>query len=155
MGTGNSPEEFLKIIQNMTEIDKSEGAVQTEFFKWAWNSYPHLRGLFFHIPNGGARRKIEANKLKALGVVAGVHDIFVSIPASGFAGLYMEFKEPGKDTLDPKQREFKEMAMMAGYRCILVNDVTVAKLSFKKYIDSVDTDLMNKFLIRYNEKRGI
>lgn len=62
--------------------------------------------LFHAIPNGGARDKATAAKLKAEGVKAGVLDTFlpVSAPNRDFGvknvyiwhGLYIEFKEPGR-----------------------------------------------------------
>ena len=56
---------------------------------------PLLR-LGFAVPNGGQRSKAVAGKLKAEGVRAGVPDWMLPVPASGFAGLAIEFKRPGK-----------------------------------------------------------
>lgn len=69
--------------------------------------YPELQ-LAFHIPNGGARDKRTAGKLKAAGVKAGVWDIFLPIPVAKemsiglpqiVHGLWIEMKvKPNKLT---------------------------------------------------------
>ncbi len=52
-----------------------------------------VKGLvFFHVPNGGARRRIEAGILKGMGVRAGVSDLILVHAGKIFA---MEFKAPG------------------------------------------------------------
>ena len=62
---------------------------------------PRLTWLH-HVPNGGPRSKAAAGKLKAMGVVAGVPDIFLPVAAREFHGLYIELKAPGA-TLSPAQ----------------------------------------------------
>src|SRR5215216_6262201 len=54
--------------------DGGEGAIQrTVFAHLRWRSAPDV--FAFHVPNGGARRRVEAAILKGLGVVAGVPDV--------------------------------------------------------------------------------
>ena len=55
----------------------TEDQLQAKIFQWTWNNYPQTRRLFFHIPNGGARNKIEAIKFKAIGVLPGVPDMLL------------------------------------------------------------------------------
>lgn len=54
---------------------QSELQLQAKCFQWLWNEYPETRLCCWHVPNGGARSKIEATQLKASGVVKGVHDL--------------------------------------------------------------------------------
>jgi len=73
------------------------------------------------IPNGGERNKIQAGKLKAEGVRAGVADTFLPFPHAGFSGLYLEFKKPGFETrknggLSEKQIRFKDFVEKVGFR---------------------------------------
>lgn len=56
---------------------------------------PQLRWLH-HIANGEKRDPGTARKLMAMGVRAGVWDIFWPCPRHGKAGVYMEFKKPGE-----------------------------------------------------------
>jgi hypothetical protein len=66
-------EKFQEFVTG--EIEKSEDRIQADCFAWFHNTYPALRGLLYHVPNGGNRSQIEANKFKAIGVVSGVPDL--------------------------------------------------------------------------------
>lgn len=65
------------------------------WFRYQWFPY---RYLLFAIPNGGQRGKASAGKLKAEGVVSGVADLFLAMPAriddKIYHGLFIEMKSP-------------------------------------------------------------
>jgi hypothetical protein len=63
------------IEEVLTEQQKTEGRIQSECFQWFHNTFPALRGLMYHVPNGGKMTGAKGNQLKALGVVAGVPDL--------------------------------------------------------------------------------
>lgn len=69
----------------------SEDKLQSEAFKWLWNTHPTTRRLFFHVPNQGAKNKIEGVKLQAMGVVAGVPDCIMMWRGTAYG---FEFKTP-------------------------------------------------------------
>ena len=74
----------------------SEDSHQIALMAWANDSetrkiYPELEWLF-HIPNGGSRHKIEAGKLKAMGVKPGVPDLALLVPKGPYNGLFIELK---------------------------------------------------------------
>ena len=79
----------------------SESEEQQMLMEWAeimQRRIPELR-LLFHIPNGGARSKATAGKLKAEGVKTGVPDLFLPVARGGFYGLFIEMKiKPNKTT---------------------------------------------------------
>ena len=104
-------------IQSEHDIQKSCVA----WFRW---QYPKLAGLLFAIPNGGQRSKATAGKLKAEGVVAGVADMFLSVPASGFHGCYIEMKinAPGSKQT-PAQKEFEVSVLAQGYFYYVCRDL--------------------------------
>ena len=52
-----------------------EEKIQSECFRWLWNTKPELRGLCWHVPNEGKRTAITGNRLKAIGLVKGVPDL--------------------------------------------------------------------------------
>jgi hypothetical protein len=54
---------------------KTENREQIEFIQWFKRNCPGE--LIIHIPNGGSRNIVEATTLKAMGVVAGVPDLFI------------------------------------------------------------------------------
>lgn len=74
---------------------KSEAAEQMEVMSF-WLSYSQQNCLpsylAWHTPNGGFRSKSEAMRLKKMGVVKGVPDLYFSIPSKGFHGLFIEMK---------------------------------------------------------------
>ena len=57
-------------------MSESEDELQSKVAKWL-----NLLGwLWFHCPNGGKRGKVEAARLKGLGVKAGVPDVLINEP---------------------------------------------------------------------------
>ncbi len=77
----------------MRDIEERE---QIAIFTWAKMqeaAHPEL-WLMYHIPNGGARSKATAARLKAAGVKAGIPDICLPVPHGGYAALYIELKTP-------------------------------------------------------------
>jgi len=73
----------------MTEIQ-----LQAKIFQFTWNEYPETRGLFFHVPNGGSRNKIEGMQLKASGVIPGIPDMILLHKGSAY-GFELK-KQDGK-----------------------------------------------------------
>lgn len=64
----------LDITQNNNK-ESSEEREQMLVIQWFKRNHPNV--LIFHIPNGGYRRPSEAARLKAMGVVPGVPDLFI------------------------------------------------------------------------------
>ncbi len=91
-----------------------EAKIQKDFVAAIKTIYPGL--LFFHIPNGGKRGMIEAKIFKAMGVKAGVFDLFIVEPSREFHGLFMETKSPGNNYSE-NQEDFKLEATIRGYHC--------------------------------------
>lgn len=85
----------------------SEDQLQVQCFTWVRAQYPQLEKRIYHIPNGGQRNKLVAFNLKRQGTLAGVWDIYVSIPRKGFHGAYIELKV-GKNKLTDKQVAFQQ-----------------------------------------------
>jgi len=64
--------------------------------------------FFYHVPNGEVRSKVTGSRLKAMGVLAGVADLTISMP--GGRVRYLELKAPrGRQT--DAQREFERMCI--------------------------------------------
>ena len=61
-------------------MNQEEHNLQCACVKWFAYQHPELQGLLFAVPNGGARSKATAGKLKAEGVVAGVSDLILLVP---------------------------------------------------------------------------
>lgn len=86
---------FVRDNQKSIVESKSESTEQMEVMSF-WLSYSQKNCLpsylAWHTPNGGFRSKSEAMRLKKLGVVKGVPDLFFAIPSKGFHGLFVEMK---------------------------------------------------------------
>lgn len=71
--------------------EHAEQCALVEAIAWHANQRPAL-ALLYAIPNGGARHKATAGRLKAEGVRAGVPDLCLPVARGGYHGLYIELK---------------------------------------------------------------
>lgn len=100
-----------------------------------------IDGLWFAVPNGGARSKIEAAILKGMGVKPGVYDIcviwrarfskrwvFTDVPAA-FCEMtigvgFLELKAPGRRAvMSPQQDEFARLCGAIGVPTAVIQSV--------------------------------
>lgn len=97
----------------------NEATEQTWLFEWlaqmARLKYPEL-ALAHHIPNGGSRNAIEAARLKAQGVKAGIPDICIPVARKGFHGLYIELKRQRNGRLSDAQKDMILRLRQEGYK---------------------------------------
>lgn len=94
-----------------------EDAAQAEVIRWArmrQAAAPELE-LLYHVPNGGKRGKLEACRLKAQGVRAGVPDLHLPIARGGYIGLWIEMKT-ATGRLSEDQRKIIAMLRDEGHR---------------------------------------
>lgn len=87
--------------------------------------HPALKRLF-HVPNGGARSKAAAGKLKAEGVRAGVPDYLMPAPNDSrsdviWDGLAIELKRRKDGRTSAEQREWLDYLDDAGWRVAVCN----------------------------------
>jgi hypothetical protein len=97
----------------------SEHQHQKALITWFKLVYPDK--VIFAIPNGGKRGKIEAKKLKAEGVLAGVSDLF--FPEGK---LFIEMKST-KGVVAPQQYKFMESMKKIGYSVAICYSFLEAK----------------------------
>jgi len=110
-------------------------------FMWCQQNlklYPELE-LLFAIPNGGSRHKAEAGKLKAMGVKAGVSDIFLPVTKSGCSGMWIELKRPvsvgkAKGIASDDQNIWLEKMRSQGYKGIVCYGWIEARDAILKYL---------------------
>ena len=89
--------------------------------------------LCFAVPNGGYRKRKEAIRLKAEGVLAGVPDIMVAQPTEDHCGLFLEFKTE-KGRASDKQKVVMAKLQKAGYKAIIVRSADEAWEALLKYL---------------------
>lgn len=129
----------------------SEHDYQVQLILWcdlmARHKYPMLKWIYA-VPNGGARHKAVAGKLKAEGVKAGVPDLclpyptenlFCSMPYS-YHGLYIEMKS--KDTkgrVSENQKEWLDYLDSVGYKVAVAWNFDEAVQIIEDYLGESQT----------------
>ena len=89
--------------------------MQISCVNWFRYQFPQYQKLLFSVPNGGRRHQREAQILKAEGVVAGVSDLILLVPSSGFFALCIEMKiKPNKQSA--YQKEWQTLVEGYGYK---------------------------------------
>lgn len=79
----------------------------------------HVGHHLFHVPNGEARRKATAGRLRAMGVRAGVPDLFLLVPCRPagpgcpYSGLALEMKREHGGSVSPEQETW--LARLAAF----------------------------------------
>ena len=87
----------------------------------------------YHIPNGGKRSKSEAARFRAMGVKAGVSDLFLPCARGGYHGLYVEMKAlDGRPSAE--QKKFAEAVRREGYKCVFCYGAEEAEREIMRYL---------------------
>jgi hypothetical protein len=111
----------------------SEQGHQSALFCWAaMEQSPELK-LMFHVPNGGYRNKIEAQRLQAAGVKKGVYDILLPVSRGGFHGLFIEMKSK-TGVVSKEQKEFGCNVQKQGYAAVVCYDWQEARNLILSYL---------------------
>lgn len=127
------------MAENKIRMIPTEDEEQTWLFSWAEMSmgrFPELK-LLHHIPNGGKRSKSEAVRFKAMGVKAGIPDIFLPVARGKYHGLYIELKaKDGRVTNE--QRWFLAAAEEQGYKAVVAYGGEAAAKVIYSYLRGVE-----------------
>ena len=126
-------------MYNLKRGEDTEQIGVIEWANWNLNRHPELT-LLFHIPNGGKRNATEAARFKAMGVKAGVPDLFLPVPKGGFAGLWIEMKY-GKNKTTDNQVRWLGMLQKMGYKTIVCYSGTEATQALEEYLTQTQTIL--------------
>ncbi len=126
-----------------------EDAEQRALIQWA-DIVPMPAGLkmyagakigdyLFAVPNGGARKRIEAARLVGLGVRPGVSDLVFAFPSPGtpsFHGLFIEMKaqKPYGARVTDKQDAFLVRMAGAGYEVDVCYGCDAARATIMRYL---------------------
>jgi len=107
----------------------TEDKLQAMCFQWAWNTHPSTRRLLWAVPNGGWRNTIEAMKLKATGVVKGVHDLHFF-----WHGRLYTFELKVKTNQSKEQVEWGKIVSLHGAECYEVRSFEQFKEIFSNLV---------------------
>ena len=109
----------------------SEHVEQSMLVQWFRRSYPNV--LIFAIPNGGARSKATAGKLKVEGVVPGIPDLFVPEWK-----LWIEMKRTKGGSLSPEQNLMHLHLRGLFYKVLVAKGFEDAKQQIEELRNEVD-----------------
>lgn len=100
-------------------MKQSENRLQSDIFIWHWNTYPNHRGRLFLV-NNNPRNAIDGNRLKAMGMVAGVSDMILLRPER--PPLCIELKtEVGRQ--GERQKWWQSVAESTGAEYVLIRSL--------------------------------
>lgn len=121
--------------------NRPEQEQQIALFRWAalaMAAEPRLYArlaYMTHVPNGGARSKVEGSILKAMGVRRGVPDVLLFCDGElSQHGLAFEFKAPGGASETEDQARWLAYLSAMGWRVHVVRDWTVARDLIRRHL---------------------
>lgn len=118
-----------------TNAHREEDEHQIAFFQWLKLAYPDIEIGTFHIPNGGKRNPYH---VKAMGIKAGVPDIFMPVPTKKYPGLFIEMKRPGirstPGRLTKGQVGMMNYLLKRGYHVVGCWSWEEAKIEVERYL---------------------
>lgn len=121
-----------------------ESGIQKSCVAWFRSQYSVYGKLLFAIPNGvavggkkvtrnGKQIPVSALIAKGEGKLAGVADLFLSVPKWGKHGLYIEMKT--KDgSLSKEQKEFRDAVLSQGYDWALCRSLDEFQRTINNYL---------------------
>lgn len=118
----------------MTAAVPTEHVEQVALVGWFDMQYPALRGRLAAVPNGGARHKAVAGKLKAEGVRKGYPDLQLLMPRGGYHGLIIELKRAKGGRVEPEQADWLEWLAGQGYMAVVCKGADQARETIKRYL---------------------
>ncbi len=123
-------------LRRVPPVVPSEHAEQAQLVTWASllaRAVPEL-GLLFAIPNGGARHRAVAGKLRAEGVKSGVPDLCLPVARQGAHALYLEMKRRHGGRLSVEQRWWAEQLAAQGCRVLRCDGAAEASVALLEYL---------------------
>ncbi len=108
-GTSTDPIEQAPIRAKRGHQEHDEQVVVATWASKQSGALADARKLFA-VPNGGSRHLLEAVRLKAEGVKAGVPDLFLPVPRAPYHGLFIEMKAPKGVISDEQAARLRELA---------------------------------------------
>lgn len=111
----------------------TESHLQKNCVTWFRLQYRHIALLFFAVPNGGARSKIEAGIMKGEGVTAGVADTILLYPSGPYNCLCIEFKAPGRYQ-ERSQKEWQALVEANGGKYVVCRSFEQFRDIIREYL---------------------
>lgn len=143
-GDAEPPKVMTKKVKTKANDSPLEDSEQMMLVKWL-----RLKGYFyFAIPNGSNKSIGQRMRFKALGLIAGVSDIFIGHPSrklspSGvpYLGLFLELKRQVGGVVSEAQREFMRRANEQGYLAVVACGCADAITIIEEYLSDGGNEL--------------
>lgn len=113
-----------------------------DWAKWNEHKMKELKWLH-HVPNGGSRNTAEAQKLKRMGVKAGVSDLCLPYPSGIYCGLYIEMKFRNNKRTETQEEFMRDMTEAGHYVATCYSADTAIEV-IKEYLQFERTGEMSK-----------
>lgn len=101
----------------------NEDVLQADCFQHAWNNHKETRRCIWHVPNGKKRNIVDAVILKAMGVIAGVHDLHMYWQSQ----YYIFELKVGTNTLSDSQEKYRDAMVAQGAIFYEIRDLETFK----------------------------
>lgn len=131
----------MSIAKTKATRRNDESKIQQGCVRWFRSQYRKKWRLLFAIPNGAKlsgtqkQRAIQANRLKAEGMLPGAADLFLAIPSGDLCGLFIEMKtEKGRQ--QDSQKEFERSVIPEGYGYVICRSFDDFKSAVENYLES-------------------
>lgn len=125
--------------------DATESQIQQSCLRWFALQYPTLanEGMLFHIANEGIRLGRMGGRARKEGLVKGVADLCLAIPAHGYGALYIEMKRPktsfhAATYQSAEQKEWQRNVEKHGNKYVVCRSVCEFVEIVKNYLNNME-----------------
>lgn len=128
-----------KRLKGMPRVVSSERAEQEALIRWVRFQAGRDQRLsrLFHVPNGGWRHPATAQAMRRAGVVRGVPDLLLPVPAKGHVGLAIEMKS-AQGKLTPEQKDWLAYLESVGWATAVCKSFMEARQALESYLGRVE-----------------
>lgn len=120
----------------------NESEMQRACVRWFRYRYPQHASMLIGIPNGVATTERQGAILKAEGMLAGVADLLLLLPAQGYTMLAIEMKTD-KGRQSPRQQAWQQEAERHGIRYEVVRSFDEFNYLIEPYMRDYERNKSN------------
>lgn len=120
----------------------NESEMQRACVRWFRYQYPQHASMLIGIPNGVATTERQGAILKAEGMLAGVADLLLLLPAQGYTLLAIEMKTD-KGRQSPRQQAWQQEAERHGIRYEVVRSFDEFNYLIEPYMRDYERNKSN------------
>lgn len=120
----------------------NESEMQRACVRWYRYRYPQHASMLIGIPNGVATTERQGAILKAEGMLAGVADLLLLLPAQGYTMLAIEMKTD-KGRQSPRQQAWQQEAERHGIRYEVVRSFDEFNYLIEPYMRDYERNKSN------------